>query len=469
MAGLCACTVGLWSVATEAEAADREGGFGYLDRETNRTLVPIRFVSESLGATVNWDQATRQVTVTHEGNEVNLVLGEREARVNGSQMTLESPPALSGGRTYVPLRFVNDALGFQTDWDQSRYMATVMHDSGQVDVTVDQGRATQRRSGSVSTGSGSIQASYRIIDLTDRHLIPEMALAGGEVGEVSSLSAMARGHSARFAVNGTFFDAYSSGNRDPYGVIVKDRDLVHIGRGRTVIGFDAQNEVVMDVVNPRVSGTTGGSDSWENNWYVTWINRHGGDSGNQAIMYTPQYGSSVSHGSGVHVVVRDGVVTSMTSGSTAIPNDGYVLYFNGSLEDQFRGRFSVGTEVDYDIAFQPEYTAEADWQDVVTAVGAGPRLVRNGNLAVGTTAEGFNDPSITTRSGARTAIGVTADRRLILLTTRSATIPQLAGAMRQLGAVDAMNLDGGASSGMYDNGSYVTRTGRQISNALIFR
>lgn len=104
-----------------------------------------------------------------------------------------------------------------------------------------------------------------------------------------------------------------------------------------------------------------------------------------------------------------------------------------------------------------------------SAVQAGPRLVVNGKVALDVKKEGFRDPKILTGGGARSALGITKDHKLILLTTTGATIPQLAEIMKKAGAYQAMNLDGGASSGLYYNGSYLTAPGRQISNAIIVK
>lgn len=91
----------------------------------------------------------------------------------------------------------------------------------------------------------------------------------------------------------------------------------------------------------------------------------------------------------------------------------------------------------------------------------------NGKVSLNVAAEGFKDPKILTGGGARSALGLTRDHKLILLTTGGATIPQLAEMMKQAGAYQAMNLDGGASSGLYYNGKYLTSPGRQISNAIV--
>jgi len=100
---------------------------------------------------------------------------------------------------------------------------------------------------------------------------------------------------------------------------------------------------------------------------------------------------------------------------------------------------------------------------------AGPRLLVNGKVALDVKGEGFKDPKILTGGGARSALGLTRDHKLILLTSNGATIPQLAEIMKQAGAFQAMNLDGGASSGLYYNGKYLTTPGRQISNAIVIK
>lgn len=127
----------------------------------------------------------------------------------------------------------------------------------------------------------------------------------------------------------------------------------------------------------------------------------------------------------------------------------------------------------YDSNLLAQLIPGADFNDAFAAgtmegaLQAGPRLVVNGKVAIDVKAEGFKDPKILTGGGARSALGLTRDHKLILLTSGGATIPQLAEIMKQAGAYQAMNLDGGASSGLYYNGKYLTQPGRKISNALV--
>ncbi|WP_342424274.1 phosphodiester glycosidase family protein [Paenibacillus sp. FSL E2-0178] len=114
-----------------------------------------------------------------------------------------------------------------------------------------------------------------------------------------------------------------------------------------------------------------------------------------------------------------------------------------------------------------EFKNRFDSGSIQGALQAGPRLLVNGKVSLNVLAEGFKDPKILTGGGSRSALGLTRDHKLILLTSGGATIPQLAEIMKQAGAYQAMNLDGGASSGLYYNGKYLTTPGRLISNALV--
>jgi len=81
------------------------------------TLVPMRAFFEALGATVGWDGNTQTVTGKRDNTEVVLIIGQQEATVNGSIKTLSVPAQIIGGSTYIPLRFVGESLGDKVDWN----------------------------------------------------------------------------------------------------------------------------------------------------------------------------------------------------------------------------------------------------------------------------------------------------------------------------------------------------------------
>lgn len=83
----------------------------YVDAQW-RTMVPFRVLGETFGAEVNWDQDTQTVTYTYGDTELTMTIGEETYTVNGTEKTMDTAPVLSGDRTYVPVRFVGEALGY---------------------------------------------------------------------------------------------------------------------------------------------------------------------------------------------------------------------------------------------------------------------------------------------------------------------------------------------------------------------
>lgn len=82
----------------------------YISSE-NRTLVPIRFISEALGAEVSWDETTKTVSV--DNGKIEMVIGNTSYKVDGKAMTMETAPIIANGRTMIPLRAAAEALGQQ--------------------------------------------------------------------------------------------------------------------------------------------------------------------------------------------------------------------------------------------------------------------------------------------------------------------------------------------------------------------
>ncbi|RKL63250.1 copper amine oxidase N-terminal domain-containing protein [Thermoanaerobacteraceae bacterium SP2] len=85
--------------------------------ENGRVLVPLRAIFEALGATIDWDGTTSTVTATKGSDTVKLTVGNKTAYKNGSKVELDVPAKVVKGRTLVPVRFVSDALGALVEWD----------------------------------------------------------------------------------------------------------------------------------------------------------------------------------------------------------------------------------------------------------------------------------------------------------------------------------------------------------------
>lgn len=85
--------------------------------EEGRTLVPLRAIFEALGAEVTWDGDTRTVTAQKEQVKIQLQIGSNTACINNQPVELDVPARIVNDRTLVPLRFVGEALGAEVDWD----------------------------------------------------------------------------------------------------------------------------------------------------------------------------------------------------------------------------------------------------------------------------------------------------------------------------------------------------------------
>jgi len=86
----------------------------YVNPQTNRTLVPTRFVAEAIGATVDYNEATQVVTIVKAGQTVDLKLGSAEVTVNGAvdpAKTLDQTVVVKDGRSFIPLRAVAELFG----------------------------------------------------------------------------------------------------------------------------------------------------------------------------------------------------------------------------------------------------------------------------------------------------------------------------------------------------------------------
>ena len=118
------------------------------------------------------------------------------------------------------------------------------------------------------------------------------------------------------------------------------------------------------------------------------------------------------------------------------------------------------------------YNPDADTFEldgIVSIVSGSPRLVKGGAICTETD-PGFEDPN---RFGPgvtspRTAAGIGSDGKLILVSASAASIQQLREIMLALGCVEAMNLDGGGSVGLYYNGEFKAIPGRPLTTVLEF-
>lgn len=96
----------------------------YIDGN-NRTMVPVRAISEALGAEVGWDPAGYEVTISRDKLTVKLAIGSNTAAVNGIETTMDTEPVIRNDRTMIPVRYVGELLGDFVDWDGANRVVIV--------------------------------------------------------------------------------------------------------------------------------------------------------------------------------------------------------------------------------------------------------------------------------------------------------------------------------------------------------
>lgn len=278
------------------------------------------------------------------------------------------------------------------------------------------------------------------------------------------------------AVNGTYF-AYTG---KPLGTLLIDKELVSspiYDRTALILTDDHQAFIDNILIESYFDAPNGVR------YTFTGINQ--GRDDNAIIMYTPAWGDQTgTDNSGLEIVVANSTVREIRLGNSAIPQDGYVISLSGAVTQFVTENVHVGDKLDPHIKIIPYNTAPAS---ILSMISGGPRLVKDGLVYISKHEEKFK-ADIAQGRAARTAVGVTKDGKLLLVTVDGLprgkdersdrgsigmTLEELADLMINLGAVEAMNLDGGSSTTMWIDGRVVNQPAggyeQLVSNALVVR
>lgn len=306
--------------------------------------------------------------------------------------------------------------------------------------------------------------NYLVISTRYTGIEVKLALAQNRVFGSEHVSNMGERLGAIAAVNGAFF---ASDGR-PLGVIMIDGELVSEPfANRTALGL-GKNKLVMDGVSLE-------SEVMQNGVFltkVTGLNRPRLQ--DELVVYTAAYGSHTrTNDFGHEVIVVDGVVTALQTGNSPIPKNGLVLSGHG-VNKSLLSQIAIGDELNVNLELTPDWQAEG----IDQIIGGGPRLVRDGRLDITGEIERFRD-DITKGRAPRTALGITEDGKLLLVTVNGRqpnisvgmSLTELANLLMELGAVQAMNLDGGGSTTMVIRNLVLNLPSdgkeRPVSNAIV--
>ncbi|MGI6225532.1 MAG: copper amine oxidase N-terminal domain-containing protein [Peptococcales bacterium] len=94
--------------------------------ENDRTYVPVRFIGEAFGADFSWDEKNQKVTYSMGSNYIELFIGQNTAYINRKPVPLDSPPIIYADRTLVPFRFMGQSIGAQVEWNDQTRTATII-------------------------------------------------------------------------------------------------------------------------------------------------------------------------------------------------------------------------------------------------------------------------------------------------------------------------------------------------------
>lgn len=113
------------NVSVDGKALEFSDAKPFLSVSEGRTLLPVRAISESLGADVDWDSEARDVLITKGETSITLHIGDKFAMKNGKKVDFDTTARIISDRTYLPLRAVAGMLNCKVSWDGSKRLVSI--------------------------------------------------------------------------------------------------------------------------------------------------------------------------------------------------------------------------------------------------------------------------------------------------------------------------------------------------------
>lgn len=304
----------------------------------------------------------------------------------------------------------------------------------------------------------------------------QLATADYSVLKFSPVSEIAKRDNAAVAINGGYF-AFGGA---ALGAVKIDGEWIRLPmKNRTAVGFNESGQVLIDnleVTRGIIFG--GGGASNHSRVFAPIENLNGFASENALCIVTPRFGSIYKLRDNESALQVEGeamkpgkIVALISAGSVEIPSNGWLIIARGEIRNSLSDSIGGGRA---QLGIMPK---SRDWEKYPTILGAGPRLVKNGEIFTTEKEEEFR-PDVLAR-GPRSAFGVDKDGHWIFLVadgrekeySMGLSIPELAREMQAAGAIDALCLDGGGSSTLVINDTVLNRpsdgTERKVPNALL--
>ena len=293
-------------------------------------------------------------------------------------------------------------------------------------------------------------------------------------------SSIAARHGAIAAINAGFFKMDGLYRGDAAGILKIDNLIYSESFGGRValmiVNKLNETDVFIEKANVNYSVKI------NNKVYELGINRQRGE--NDLVLFKPEFHrTTLTDNNGVEIVVRKNRVRQIVDnkGSNSIPADGYVISASGKRREELLASVKIGARTDLALFHSsPDNpipnTAFFRAEDVIGGV---PQLIKNGEIAINWEQEKSSKSFVETKHP-RTAVAKLKDGKFLMLTVdgRQPThsigmnLNELAEFLLELGAIDAMNLDGGGSTTMFLDGKVMNKPSdkegeRSVSDAIL--
>lgn len=334
--------------------------------------------------------------------------------------------------------------------------------------------------GQIATGSSEEPLRINVLRVDLRRARLKVAHALDQGVGLETVSSLARRQRADAAINGGYFRLTGNYRGESTGFLLIDGKLISEPYNhRAGVGF--VNEGPATTVVFGHSKYEGDVSVGRSRHPAHGINRP--VAANEMIVFTPEFHrTTLTNPDGIEVVVRRNVVIAVRdlTGSSQIPPDGFVISAAGKARQWIKRNVRRGSRLRYTWTItSAERGRSVEWQRAYSILGGGPQLIKSGKIAI-THVEEQMAENFATERHPRTAIGKTAGGQLLMVTVDGRqpkisvgmSLYSLADLLRELDAVEAINLDGGGSSTMVVNQRVVNspsdQTGeRSVGDAIL--
>lgn len=153
----------------------------------NYTLVPAREVFEAMGAKVDWNRDVEQVIVTSGSNLVVIPIDSNKAYVNGIASLMQTKAKIINNKTMIPLRFVSDALGYETEWDKDTRVANIIISDETTQETTSEETTTVETTTITITEATTVETTTEITTVTTTETTTKVTVTL-EPAEINSIT-----------------------------------------------------------------------------------------------------------------------------------------------------------------------------------------------------------------------------------------------------------------------------------------